>query len=315
MITISQPKLFKFLLVGLPIGLAISIVIAMILDVTEPGNGPEKQDALRFATPVSEVNLKNAVARLSGTVGARSLAAEPEAMTRARKFVQSSLGADNMGYKVMLVERKVGEIACPTVVAELTGRGRSSEIIVVAAPYTSAAGSPGAGQSGSGVAALLSLAKAMTGSEQQRTIRFVSYAAETADPQKVNLSAAVRHEEDRVVMAVVNLDTVAFPLREGGVWESEVPMIVYSNDAVLARDVTTRFARGTGLRLTPMVVAETSASQRSIVPFLTFVAETGEKSLAGSEKDVAGAYDYSRFTQAVQKLQRLIDRLANPDSV
>lgn len=315
MLKISQPKLFKFLLVGLPVGLVITIIIALLLYYTDPSrDGVSKDDALRFAAPVSEQSIKNTVTRLSETVGARSLSDEPDAMNRARKFVQSSLGADNMGYNVRLDERMTGGVDCPTVIAELPGRGRANEIVVIAAPYTSAVGSPGAGRSASGVAAMLALAKAMTGSEQQRTVRFAAFAAESADPEAYDISAAVRNEEGRVIIAVINLDTTAFPLREGGVWEASVPMKMYHNESALANEVTTRFARGTGLRLTPELVAKTSASQRSAVPFLTLTADVAD-SPAGSSADVTSAYDYSRTTQAIQALKRLVDRFANPDGV
>jgi hypothetical protein len=316
MITVSQPKLFKFLLVGLPVGLAISVVIALLLYYTEPGrDAPGKDDALRFAAPVTEADLRSAVVRLSETVGPRSLSAEPEAAARARKFVQSSLGADNMGYKVDVFDRKVGETECPSVIATLSGKGRSREVIVLAAPYTSVADSPGASRSASGVAALVSIAKVLTGSEHQRTIQFVAYASDALDPARYDLRGAIRASEDSTVVAVLNLDSLAFPTRDGGVWEVAVPMIVHSNDDALGTSVVNRFARTTGLRLTLAPVSSKEvADPRSFLPTLTFVADVAD-SPAGSAADVADAYDFSRLTQTVQKLQRLVERLANPDGV
>ncbi|MDA0811785.1 MAG: M28 family peptidase [Verrucomicrobia bacterium] len=316
MFTVSQPKLFKFLLIGLPVGLAMSVVIALVLYYTEPGrNAPSKDDALRFAAPVSEADLNSVVLTLSGTVGPRSLTAEPEAAARARKFVQSSLGAENMGYEVDLFNRKIGATECPSVIATLSGKGRSREVIVVAAPYTSVVGSPGASRSASGIAAVVSIAKALTGSEHQRTIQFVAYASEATDPASNDLTGALRASEDFTVVAVLNLDSLAFPIRDGGVWEVEVPMIVHSNDDALGTSVVNKFARITGLRLTLAPGAsKVGADHRSFLPTLTFVADVAD-SPAGSAADAADVYEFSRLTQTVQKLQRLVERLANPDGV
>ena len=315
-LTISQPSLFKFLLVGLPIGLAVTVVIALGLYYTEPErNQPSYEDAQRFASPVAEADLKNSVIRLSETVGPRSVAAEPDGLTRARKFIQSSMGPDNMGYTVALHPRKIGDVECPSVIAELPGRGLANEVIVVAAPYSSAPSSPGAGRSGSGVAALLGIARAMVGSEQQRTLRFVAYASESADPATHDLAGAFRTGGDEVVTAILDFDTIAFPRRESNVWEADVPMIIYSRDEALAHDIVDRYARGIGLRLTTELVGiEEGRPPESALPLLTFVANTSA-SPAGTAGDVADSYDFARFTQAVKKLATLVDRLANPGGV
>lgn len=305
----SQPLLFKFLLVGLPVGLAISIVIALGLYYTEPGrNQPPSADALRFAAPVSESALEDSVARMSAAIGARSIEAEPDAAARARKFVQSSLGLNNMGYAVTLHPNMIGGVDCPSVTADLPGRGLSSEVVVIAAPYTSAPGSPGAGSPGSGIAALLGIARAMTGSEQQRSVRFVAYAAASTDPRQRNLSQAVRVNENEAIIAVLDLDTIAFPKRPSGVWEADVPMKLYASDPRVAEEIAGRYSRGTGLRFTIEPVANEG------MPRLTVVADAAG-SPAGTAHDVADAYDSARFTQAVMKLHVLAERLANPGSL
>ena len=190
-----------------------------------------------------------------------------------------------------------------------------NEVIVVAAPYTSIVGSPGASRSASGIAAVVSIAKVLTGSEHQRTIQFVAYASEAFDPARNDLTGALRASEDFTVVAVLNLDSLAFPIREGGVWEVEVPMIVHSNDDALGTSIVNKFARTTGLRLTLAPGAsKVGADPRSFLPTFTFVADVAD-SPAGSAADVAEAYDFSRLTQTVQKFQRLVERLANPDGV
>ncbi len=61
-------------------------------------------------------------------------------------------------------------------IAELPGRERRKEIIVVGAHYDSLPGSPGANDNASGVAALVALARTFAGDPQERTIRFVAFA-------------------------------------------------------------------------------------------------------------------------------------------
>ena len=66
--------------------------------------------------------------------------------------------------------------ACHNIEAEI--RGNRPEIVVIGAHYDSVFGSPGANDNGSGVAALLALARRFAGKQTEQTLRFVAFVNE-----------------------------------------------------------------------------------------------------------------------------------------
>lgn len=63
-------------------------------------------------------------------------------------------------------------------VVEIPGGDRAEEIVVVGAHYDSAIGSPGANDNGSGVAALIELARRFADAQPSRTLRLVAFTNE-----------------------------------------------------------------------------------------------------------------------------------------
>lgn len=81
------------------------------------------------------------------------------------------------------------------VIGELPGGDPAAGIIYVGAHHDTQADSVGADDNGTGVAAILALARALGGSARRRTIRFVSFGAE----EQLSVGSAVyarRHRED-----------------------------------------------------------------------------------------------------------------------
>ena len=60
-------------------------------------------------------------------------------------------------------------------VAQLTGKGQSDQILVIGAHYDSVLGCPGANDNGSGVAALLEMARLLAGLRLHSSVRFVAF--------------------------------------------------------------------------------------------------------------------------------------------
>lgn len=110
---------------------------------------------------------------LAGVIGERNLE-RYSALTAAEEFVtrtftSAGLAVERDGYEV---EGKF----CRNIEAQI--RGTRPEIIVVGAHYDTVAGSPGANDNASGVAALLSLARRFAGQPTARTLRFVAFPNE-----------------------------------------------------------------------------------------------------------------------------------------
>ena len=63
-------------------------------------------------------------------------------------------------------------------VAQLTGKGQPDQILVIGAHYDSVLGCPGANDNGSGVAALLEMARLLAGLRLHSSVRFVAFVNE-----------------------------------------------------------------------------------------------------------------------------------------
>ncbi len=163
-----------------------------------------------------EAALRRDVRALAGEVGDRSLSSN-EALA-ADTIERSLAGA---GHVVARQRYEVRGRACDNLEAEIPGGARRDEIVVVGAHYDSVSGTIGADDNGSGVAALLALARAFAGAHPARTLRFVAFANEeppyfqTSDMGSVVYARRCHARGERVV-AMLSLETVGFYSDEPG---------------------------------------------------------------------------------------------------
>jgi Zn-dependent M28 family amino/carboxypeptidase len=150
------------------------------------------------------------VRKLGGEIGERNMARYPQ-LQAAALHVESQLAA--AGWKVRRDEYEVQGKACYNIEAEL--RGTSPEIVLIGAHYDSVFGSPGANDNGSGVAALLALARRFTGTHNTRTLRFVAFVNEepghfqTGQMGSFVYAARCRQRGDRI-SAMISLETIGY---------------------------------------------------------------------------------------------------------
>lgn len=223
----KEAKLIRFFMVALPSGLLVFGIAAMLGSQWWGGrHGSDPNESIRLEAaalkrlPVSRDHLENSVRILAERIGERHLG-QPEALESAAFWIESSLGGGNLGY---LVERQtygVGDREVRNLIAELPGREHRGEIVVVGAHYDSAPGSTGANDNATGVAALLSLARAFTGDPQGRTIRFVAFVNggpphfQTETMGSRVYASRCRARGERIV-AMLCLDEVGQPSALGG---------------------------------------------------------------------------------------------------
>ena len=117
--------------------------------------------------------LRADVRKIAGEIGERNLE-HYQQLRAAADFIEQSLTL--AGLPTRRDGYEVGGKLCENVEGEL--RGSSPEIVVIGAHYDSVIGSPGANDNGSGVAALLALARRFAGKPTTRTLRFVAFANE-----------------------------------------------------------------------------------------------------------------------------------------
>ena len=101
---------------------------------------------------------------------------EKQGLAAARDYIKA--GFEKSGYEVRLVEYDIGGDIFANLEVTRPGGARADEIVVVGAHYDAAAGSPGANDNASGVAALLELAARFRETQSARSLRLVAFVNE-----------------------------------------------------------------------------------------------------------------------------------------
>lgn len=156
------------------------------------------------------------VQKLGGEIGERNVNFYDELVAAAdyitQTFADAGLQPRREGYDVR------GKL-CENIEVEIPGSTR--DIVVIGAHYDSVYGSPGANDNGSGVAALLALAKRFAGKPNERTLRFVAFPNEEPLHFQTPLMgswvyAAKCKERNEPVVAMVSLETIGYFSNERG---------------------------------------------------------------------------------------------------
>src|ERR1051325_1061222 len=119
-----------------------------------PGENVSKPAPLGPAEIALRAELVADVEMLAGTIGERNMAAYPQ-LNLAADFIEDSFSRAGLGPRRDSYELR-GK-TCHNVETEI--KGTRPQIVLVGAHYESVYGSPGANDNGSGVAALLALAR------------------------------------------------------------------------------------------------------------------------------------------------------------
>jgi hypothetical protein len=137
----------------------------------------------------------------------------PAELEAAAIYVEDELRA--AGHAVQREEFTARGVAVRNVVAELRGARAPDELVVVGAHYDSVAGAPGANDNGSGVAAVLELARAARAWASARSWRFVLFVNEeppffrTAAMGSDVHARGARLRGERIV-AMYSLETIGY---------------------------------------------------------------------------------------------------------
>jgi hypothetical protein len=150
------------------------------------------------------------VSALAGDIGERNLW-RYDALRQAASYVKTHF--EDLGYTVVPQEYRVEGKAVENLTAEIRGTLLPEEIIVLGAHYDSVAGSPGANDNATGVAALLEAARLLVGREPVRTVRFAAFVNEeppffqTASMGSLVYARSARQRKEKIV-AAISLETI-----------------------------------------------------------------------------------------------------------
>ena len=146
---------------------------------------------------------------LAGEIAERNLENYARLQTAA-DFIEHSLGES--GLRTRRDGYQVGALVCENIEAEIIGS--EPEIVVIGAHYDSVSGCPGANDNGSGVAALLALARRAP-RHPTRTLRFLAFANEepayfqTEEMGSMVYASQCKARGDRIV-AMISLETIGY---------------------------------------------------------------------------------------------------------
>ncbi|HEY5895439.1 MAG TPA: M28 family peptidase [Chthoniobacterales bacterium] len=162
--------------------------------------------------------LRRDVQALAGDIGNRNWWAYAR-LVEAADWIESSL--TQAGYQVRRRGYDLRGRNCDNLEVEIRGRTKPDEIVIIGAHYDSVFGCPAANDNGSGVAALLALARAFADAKPTRTLRFVTFVNEeapfyhTAQMGSLVYARECRQRGENVV-AMLSLETIGYYSEERG---------------------------------------------------------------------------------------------------
>jgi hypothetical protein len=152
------------------------------------------------------------VRMLAGEIGERQLW-RPAALERAAQYIEATWLAQ--GYQVARQPVMAEGKTVYNLETELPGGPRRDEIVLVGAHYDSVIGSPGANDNATGTAAVLELARLLTGQRLARTVRLVAFVNEEppffqTDAMGSWVYARRSRARGEQIAAMLSLETIGF---------------------------------------------------------------------------------------------------------
>jgi hypothetical protein len=152
--------------------------------------------------------LERDVREIAGRIGERSVR-RPRALAEAAAFIKRSFV--EAGLRVRRIP--VIALGADNVEAEIGGSDPTDTIVVVGAHYDSVEGCPGANDNGTGVAAMLALARRFAKSHRTGTLRFVAFPGEEPPTFDTDAMGSVAYAKGcrangEAIMAMFSLETL-----------------------------------------------------------------------------------------------------------
>jgi len=159
--------------------------------------------------------------------GARSLTKSPGGLERAASYIEDKFSAAGLkptrqsfavsGYlNDGIFGASHATQSTANIVAEIAGaNGKASEVVIVGAHYDAVQDCPGANDNGTGVAALIEMAKSLAHQKFARTVRFVAFTNEeppffrSDDMGSYRYAKSCKERGDKIV-AMFSLETLGY---------------------------------------------------------------------------------------------------------
>jgi Zn-dependent M28 family amino/carboxypeptidase len=172
-----------------------------------------------------EDRIRRHVETLALDIGERNLW-RYAALMRTAEYIEAEFAAS--GYSPTRQTYQVSRLPVSNIEVVLPGETAPDDAIVVGAHYDTVSGSPGANDNGTGVAALLELARRFAGRPLRRTLRFVAFVNEeppffqTAEMGSLVYASAARARGDRIA-GMLSLETMGYYSTDAGSQQYPAP--------------------------------------------------------------------------------------------
>jgi hypothetical protein len=206
------------------LGITIVVVAVLVLlwcfGMRMPGKNVSKAGPLSPDEVVLREELRANVQKLAGEIGERNMSHYVQ-LNAAADFIEDSFS--RAGLRTRRDSYEVRGEACHNIEAEIPGslQGATASqpsdlpIIVIGAHYDSVFGSPGANDNGSGVAAMLALARRFASANPKQTLRFVAFVNEEppyflSGEMGSQVYARRCKERGDKITAMISLETIGY---------------------------------------------------------------------------------------------------------
>ena len=191
---------------------AIVAIFALLwwLGMRMPGKNVSKAAPLSADEIMLREELRAHVQKLAGEIGERNMWHYPQ-LNMAADFIETSLSRAGLHPRRDSYELR-GQ-ACHNIEVEIPGT--HPEILLIGAHYDSVFGSPGANDNGSGVAAMLALARRFARKSMQHTVRFVAFVNEeppyflSGDMGSLVYAGRCKERGDKI-SGMISLETIGY---------------------------------------------------------------------------------------------------------
>ena len=178
------------------------------------------------------VLLEKHVHILANEIGPRNIWRH-SSMDRTVGYLEKVLS--DMGYDVRRQQFRSYEVTSVNLEVEIVGHLYPEEIVVVGAHYDTVPYCPGANDNGSGVAALLELARLLADSRLQRTVRLVAFANEEppfffSNKMGSAFYAARCRDRKENIVGMLSLETIGYYSDEIGSQHYPFPLSMFYTD-------------------------------------------------------------------------------------
>jgi len=157
-------------------------------------------------------HLQQSIQHLAGSLGERNIW-HYENLQAAATYIRRRFIAE--GYQPETQQYEAETKTVQNIEIELPGTSLAQEILVIGAHYDSVQGSPGANDNGSGIAALLEIARLLAKEKLTRTVRFVAFVNEeppffaSLDMGSFVYASKLKAKEEQIV-GMLSLETLGY---------------------------------------------------------------------------------------------------------